>query len=234
MPNLIPAMLGSATVLGLTVVSLSYSQGQGAPEEPVVTVAYSLGFTPEACAIAGISATEAADALSSLAAADTLCDQLVAADAALDAAMAAYSEANTAVRRGLVDDSHQSALVAAETALAEALEDRESAANLLNALLGAGCDQAELERMANCAASGAYNVPAEYRVMGYSDEAWEEIAGAVRQRRRIEAGVFDAENADLASLTGLDDNDAVVVARERLAFDLDAILQSFSGFDGES
>lgn len=234
MPHLVPVVIGSAAVLGLTVVGLSSPDGNEAPDESPVRVAASLGFTPENCAIAGLSAAESAAALGSLAAADALRDRLRAAEGNLDAAMTAYSEANTAVRRGLVSEEYKAARAHAEGVLAEAREEHETARELLSAVLSAGYAPEHAERFANCAASAAYSVPAEFRVMGFSDEAWEEIAGAVRQRNRIEAGVLDPEEADLSALTGLDDNAAVVAARERIAADLEDIERSFGGFEGES
>lgn len=234
MPHLVTVVIGSAAAVGVAVMSLSSPGGQEEQEPSPAQVATILGLSPETCAIVGLSASETADALSRLAAAESLRDRLRAAEARLDQAMTAYSEANTAVRRGLVSEERKAARALAEAALAEAREEHETARELLSTLLTAECDPSELERLGNSMASAAYNVPAEYRVVGYSDEAWEEIAGAVRQGKRIEAGVFDPEEADLSALTGLDDNPVVAEARDRLAADLDAIEQVFSGFDGES
>ena len=231
MPHSTSVAICSAAALGLAALGLSSVQTSTAPDVSIVQTAYSLGFTPEACALAGLSVPDTAAALARLSAADSLCDNFAAATAELDDAMAVYAAANDAVKRGLVSPDRLAARTTAQTRLNEAREDLQDAKDLLNALLSAECTDQHLERFANCSASAGHNVPLEYRVLGYTDEAWEEVAAAVRQRRRVDAGVLDAEAANLDAIAALDTNADVIEARERLADNLGAIQQAFSGFE---
>jgi len=226
MPHFTAVALGAAGAVGLAIFSMS-QPGGGPPAGPL---AVQLGYTPEACAAAGLSPAETSDALSALASAGTLRDQHTAARAAVDEAMTLVSRKRDLVRQGLVDDETQAELAAAEAALVSARAELEDAREILWTILVAGCTDAEREKLLNYQASGGYDVPAAYRVLGFSDSGWVEVAAAWRQQKRVEAGVFDAEDADLSAIATLPENDLVLAAESALAANLQATRQVFSGY----
>lgn len=225
-----PMIIGAIVVASSAFSSFALlgSQQTPPPQLPAVApldAAGRIGVTLETMAASGLSGSQAAAVLATLADSANLVAAFDNAELAVDSAGEALTAAKESARGPFANSESPAAVAVAEAAFQSALAARDAARSALFVAATAALAPGTQAKLAAAALNGAHSVPTAFTVVGRTPEAWLDIESAlVAEARAARMGTtlaeehstllaaVRAEEAVVAAQTSLDNGIAAVQA----------------------
>ncbi len=215
-----------AVMSGFMSYTVRASEATGCALE-ALQIAYRLGLSPEACAVAGLGPAETTAALLRVNNAGVERDRLTAAEQTVSAQVLALVRLEAEARANPTDEGILQACQLAAEALELARARVVAAEQDLRSAALAALPPESVAVLAVWQASAAFGVPAEFRVVALTNAEWEAIQSAVAAERRSFRTATPLETHHAETLAVVRAAPEVVAARTRLSHLLPSLRAVF-------